>query len=46
MAVYVFDKEYRERHVERLEKKLAALDAFLVTVERRGGGSEIKRDGL
>jgi hypothetical protein len=41
---YVYDKEYQEKHLERIEKKLGYIDGFLATAEERKGasGEEIK----
>jgi hypothetical protein len=43
-AAYVYDEEYRKRHVELLEKKPAALQRFLEGAEPRigAGGEEVK----
>ena len=43
-ASYVFDREYQERQLERLEKKLTAPDHVLETAEPRRGrsGDEVK----
>ncbi|MDR2783118.1 MAG: hypothetical protein LBB48_04660 [Treponema sp.] len=38
---YVYGKEYQEKHLERIEKKLRYIDRFLSTAEpRRGAGCE------
>ncbi|MDR1468373.1 MAG: transposase [Spirochaetaceae bacterium] len=41
---YVYDKEYQQKHLERIEKKLTYIDHFLETAEAREGaaGGEVK----
>jgi hypothetical protein len=41
---YVYDKEYQEKHLERIEKKLGYIDEFLGRAEERNGsgGEEVK----
>jgi hypothetical protein len=41
---YVYDKEYQKKHIERIEKKLAKITAFLETAEAKTGigGQEIQ----
>ncbi|MDR0722727.1 MAG: IS1182 family transposase, partial [Treponema sp.] len=41
---YVYDKEYQEKHLEGIEKKLSYIDEFLATAEERKGasGEEVK----
>jgi transposase len=41
---YVYDKEYQDKHLERIKKKLKYIDTFLETAEERkgAGGEEVK----
>jgi hypothetical protein len=41
---YVYDKEYQDKHLERIKKKLKYIDTFLETTEERkgAGGEEVK----
>jgi hypothetical protein len=43
---YVYGKEYRQKHLERIEKKLKYIDRFLETAEAReeAVGDEVKPD--
>jgi hypothetical protein len=46
-AAYVYDEEYRKRHVERLEKKLSVLNKFLAGAgPRRGAGGEAVKSNI
>jgi hypothetical protein len=41
---YAYDKEYQNKHLERIKKKLKYIDTFFATAEERkgAGGEEVK----
>jgi hypothetical protein len=41
---YVYDKEYQDKHLERIKKKLKYINTFLESAEKRkgAGGEEVK----